>query len=141
MCGPETFLRDVSTALGELAWTREPSGRRSSAAARRSPRASRRRPGARRIPRRVRRGTGPRVVFARSGLTVPWRPGYGSLIDLAEACDVPARWSCRTGVCHTWETDLLSGAVAYEPDPVEPPAEGGVLVCCSRPTAPLVLDL
>jgi hypothetical protein len=23
-----------------------------------------------------------------------------SLLELAEACDVPVRWSCRAGVCH-----------------------------------------
>jgi ferredoxin len=54
---------------------------------------------------------------------------------------VPVRWSCRTGVCHSCETTLLAGAVDYDPDPVEPPAEGSTLICCSRPRAGLVLDL
>ncbi|MFC7640698.1 2Fe-2S iron-sulfur cluster-binding protein [Streptosporangium lutulentum] len=65
-------------------------------------------------------GTGPSVSFARSGLTVGWDSAYGSLLELAEACDVPTRWSCRTGVCHTCESGLLSGAVGYSPEPVEP---------------------
>ena len=56
-------------------------------------------------------GTGPLVSFARSDLTVPWRDGDSSLLDLAEACDVPVRWSCRTGVCHTCESGLLAGDV------------------------------
>jgi ferredoxin-NADP reductase/MOSC domain-containing protein YiiM len=86
-------------------------------------------------------GTGPTVAFARSGLTVPWHPRYGSLLDFAEACDVPTRWSCRTGVCHNCETPLLSGMVSYSPQPVEPPAEGNVLICCSTPSEDLVLDL
>ncbi len=86
-------------------------------------------------------GTGPTVAFARSGLTVPWHPRYGSLLDFAEACDVPTRWSCRAGVCHNCETALLSGTVSYDPDPVEPPAEGNVLICCSAPRENLVLDL
>ncbi|MFJ9539145.1 MOSC domain-containing protein [Streptomyces sp. NPDC101225] len=47
-------------------------------------------------------GTGPLVTFARSGITTPWSPAHASLLDLAEACDIPTRWSCRTGVCHTW---------------------------------------
>ena len=81
------------------------------------------------------------MSFARSGLTVPWDPDSPSLLELAEACDVPVRWSCRTGVCHTCETALLSGAVAYDPDPVEPPAGGNVLICCSRPDDGVVLDL
>src|SRR5262249_36963070 len=51
-------------------------------------------------------GLGPQVSFARSGLTLPWNAKYGSLLELAEACDVPVRWSCRTGVCHTCETAL-----------------------------------
>jgi len=84
---------------------------------------------------------GPLVEFARSGLTVHWDPGQASLLELAEACDVPVRWSCRTGVCHTCETGLLSGAVSYAPDPVEDPADGSALICCSQPRGDLVLDL
>jgi ferredoxin len=84
---------------------------------------------------------GPLVEFARSGLTVHWGPGQASLLELAEACDVPVRWSCRTGVCHTCETDLLSGTVSYAPDPVEEPADGSALICCSQPRGDLVLDL
>ncbi len=86
-------------------------------------------------------GPGPEVGFSRSGLTVPWRPGYGSLLDFAEACDVPTRWSCRSGVCHNCETALLSGSVRYVQDPLEPPADGNVLICVSVPTEELVLDL
>ncbi|QOV44565.1 MOSC and FAD-binding oxidoreductase domain-containing protein [Streptomyces chromofuscus] len=89
-------------------------------------------------------GTGPDVTFARSGLTVPWQAHRASLLEFAEACDVPARWSCRTGVCHTCELPLLSGTVAYSPDPVDPPAEGNALICCSTPapgTDEVVLDL
>jgi ferredoxin-NADP reductase/MOSC domain-containing protein YiiM len=86
-------------------------------------------------------GTGPHIAFARSGLTVPWDQGYASLLELAEACDVPVRWSCRTGVCHTCETALLSGTVGYAPDPVDDPAGGSALICCSQPRSDLVLDL
>jgi ferredoxin len=86
-------------------------------------------------------GTGPAVTFARSGLTVPWPPESGNLLDLAEACAVPARWSCRMGVCHNCESGLLSGEVTYDPDPIDPPAAGNVLICCSRPRGPIVLDL
>jgi ferredoxin-NADP reductase/MOSC domain-containing protein YiiM/ferredoxin len=86
-------------------------------------------------------GPGPDVGFARSGLTVPWGPAYPSLLDFAEACDVPTRWSCRTGVCHNCETAVVSGSVRYEPEPLEPPALGNVLICCSTPDGELVLDL
>jgi ferredoxin-NADP reductase len=84
---------------------------------------------------------GPLVAFARSGLAVRWAPRYGSLLELAETCDVPVRWACRTGVCRTCETPLISGTVSYAPDPVGDPADGSALVCCSHPASDLVLDL
>ena len=86
-------------------------------------------------------GSGPTIEFARSNLAIPWSDDYASLLELAEACDVPVRWSCRTGVCHTCETTLIAGAVGYDPDPVEPPADGSALICCSRPRDDVVLDL
>lgn len=86
-------------------------------------------------------GTGPAVSFARSGITTSWDSRYASLLELAEACDVPTRWSCRTGVCHNCESGLLAGAVAYTPEPVEPPAAGNLLICCSQPRGDVILDL
>jgi ferredoxin-NADP reductase/MOSC domain-containing protein YiiM len=86
-------------------------------------------------------GPGPSISFARSGITVAWDPRFASLLELAEACDVPVRWSCRTGVCHTCMTGLIGGAVAYQPEPLERPASGNVLVCCSQPSADVILDL
>jgi len=86
-------------------------------------------------------GSGPPVSFARSGITAAWDPKFGSLLELAEACDVPVRWSCRTGVCHTCMTGLIAGSVSYQPEPLERPAPGNVLVCCSQPNADVTLDL
>ncbi|HEY2048132.1 MAG TPA: MOSC and FAD-binding oxidoreductase domain-containing protein [Caulobacteraceae bacterium] len=86
-------------------------------------------------------GAGPLVSFARSGLAVRWRLDSESLLELAEACDVPVRWSCRSGVCHNCESGLISGAVAYEPDPLDPPATGNVLLCCARPQGDVVIDI
>jgi ferredoxin-NADP reductase/MOSC domain-containing protein YiiM/ferredoxin len=86
-------------------------------------------------------GSGPTIEFARSNLAAPWSNDYTSLLELAEACDVPVRWSCRTGVCHTCETTLIAGNVGYSPDPVEPPADGSALICCSQPRDHVVLDL
>ena len=86
-------------------------------------------------------GAGPSVAFARSGVTAAWDPRYANVLELAEACDVPVRWSCRTGVCHSCETAVLSGGVRYDPDPVEEPADGSTLICCSQPIEDLVLDL
>jgi ferredoxin-NADP reductase/MOSC domain-containing protein YiiM/ferredoxin len=86
-------------------------------------------------------GNGPTIEFARSNLAIPWSSDYASLLELAEACDVPVRWSCRTGVCHTCETTLIAGDLEYSPDPVESPADGSALICCSQPRDDVVLDL
>lgn len=86
-------------------------------------------------------GAGPLVSFARSGLDVRWGPAFESLLELAEACDIPVRWSCRTGVCHTCETGLVAGTTSYRPDPIDAPSEGNVLICCSRPQGDIVIDL
>jgi ferredoxin len=86
-------------------------------------------------------GTGPAVTFVRSGLAVAWDDRYPSLLDLAEACDVPAPFSCRTGVCHTCESSVLAGSAVYTTEPLERPPEGRLLVCCSRPAEELTLDL
>jgi MOSC domain-containing protein YiiM/ferredoxin-NADP reductase/ferredoxin len=86
-------------------------------------------------------GTGALVSFARSGIAARWRLDDRSLLELAEACDVPVRWSCRTGVCHNCESGLISGSVTYEPDPLDPPAQANVLICCSRPQGDVVIDI
>ena len=141
ICGPAAFMAEISAALVDLGVDRArvhteifgaaPSSTPGIAAAStRPPHLPAGQP-----------GDGPEVAFARSGLTVRWDHGYGSLLELAEACDVPVRWSCRTGVCHTCETDLMSGTVSYAPDPVDEPAEGSALICCSQPSSDLVLDL
>lgn len=141
LCGPTTFMQDLTTALVAHGIDRariftEIFGAGPSMT-----------PGVVGAPARAPHvpegtpGTGLSVSFARSGLTVRWHSRYGSLLELAEACGVPTRWSCRSGVCHNCESGLLSGAIAYAPDPVERPADGNVLICCSQPRADLVLDL
>jgi ferredoxin-NADP reductase/MOSC domain-containing protein YiiM len=86
-------------------------------------------------------GSGPRITFARSGLSVRWADRYGTLLELAEACDVPTRWSCRTGVCHNCITPVLAGEIAYAPPPLEEPGGDQALICCARPVGDIVLDL
>ena len=139
ICGPAAFMADMSAALAGLGIGRvrteifgaEPAQTPGIAAATVRPP----------HPPAGEPADGPQVAFARSGLTVHWEPAQASLLELAEACDVPVRWACRTGVCHTCETGLLSGAVSYAPDPVEDPADGSALICCSQPRGDLVLDL
>jgi ferredoxin-NADP reductase/MOSC domain-containing protein YiiM/ferredoxin len=141
LCGPTAFMDEISAGLSALGFDpshihTEPFG----------PAASQT-PGIAATPARAphpptgRAGDGPTIAFARSNLTIPWKSDYGTLLELAESCDVPVRWSCRTGVCQTCETTLIAGDVDYSPDPIEPPADGSVFICCSMPRDDLVLDL
>jgi ferredoxin-NADP reductase len=140
LCGPTAFLREITAGLnawgvagdhihaeifGTLDFT--PPGMKAET---RSPH----------LPAEP-AGSGPQVSFARSGLTLPWNAKYQSLLELAEACDVAVRWSCRTGVCHSCETALIAGDVEYDPEPLDPPAKGAALICCSRPRGEVILDL
>jgi ferredoxin-NADP reductase/MOSC domain-containing protein YiiM/ferredoxin len=134
LCGPSAFLRELSAAL--LGWGVE-AERLHREVFGPEPREDAPEP----HPPPGPPGTGPEVAFSRSALTIPWDERYGSLLELAEACDVPADWSCRTGVCHRCESGLVDGAVTYEPDPLDEPAPGQVLLCCSRPRGPVTIDL
>jgi ferredoxin-NADP reductase len=91
--------------------------------------------------RRPLQGTGPQVSFVRSGVTASWDSEFSSLLEFAEAFDIPVKWACRTGVCHTCECSIIGGEVDYSPEPVDPPALGNVLICCSRPRADVQVDL
>lgn len=84
---------------------------------------------------------GPVVHFVRSGLSVHWDQRYQSLLELAEACRVPVRWSCRTGVCHSCQVRQLDGGVEYGPVPLVMPAQGTILLCCSKPMSDTHIDL
>jgi ferredoxin-NADP reductase/ferredoxin len=86
-------------------------------------------------------GGGPTITSSRSDLAVPWQDRYTSLLDFAEACDVPVGFGCRTGVCHNCESGLIAGSVAYHTEALEPPAPGRLLMCCTRPSSELILDL
>jgi ferredoxin-NADP reductase/MOSC domain-containing protein YiiM len=141
LCGPAAFMDDISAGLAALGISAshihtEPFGPAPSQT-----------PGIAATPARPphlppgQPGPGPMIEFARSDLTIPWSSDYGSLLELAEACDVPVRWSCRTGVCQTCETTIIAGDVDYNPDPVESPPDGSVLLCCSQPREDIVLDL
>jgi ferredoxin-NADP reductase/MOSC domain-containing protein YiiM len=86
-------------------------------------------------------GSGPSITFSRSGLTVNWSQSFGSILELAEACDVPTRFACRSGVCHVCVTGVIAGATTYVQSPLEPPEQGTVLICSAAPETDLVLDL
>lgn len=136
VCGPAGFMDDVGAALA-AAGVAEIHREQFSAVASLAPGVRQAASG----PPRSRPGPGPTITFARSGVTAGWSDRDGSVLDLAERCRVPVRWSCRTGVCHTCETGLLSGDVDLVPEPLDPPAGGATLICCARPRTDLVLDL
>ena len=39
------------------------------------------------------------------------------------------------------ECGLISGSAGYDPEPLEPPAAGNLLFCCSRPGENLAIDI
>jgi ParB/RepB/Spo0J family partition protein len=141
ICGPSTFMRDLTAGLAALGVAPDRIRTEIFSA---GPSIT---PGVTSSPHRPPHlpagppGSGPMVSFARSGLNVRWVPSFQSLLELAEACDAPVRWSCRTGVCHTCETVLIAGTIGYRPDPVEAPADGNVLICCAQPEDDVVIDL
>jgi ferredoxin-NADP reductase/MOSC domain-containing protein YiiM len=141
ICGPSAFMNDLTTGLAALGIAPDrihtemfgagPSKTPGIAASPRPPP---------HVPAGV-AGSGPLVSFARTGLNVRWEPTFRSLLELAEACDVPVRWACRTGVCHSCETGLVAGKVGYRPNPVDAPADGNLLICCAQPEGDVVMDL
>ena len=141
VCGPSAFMADVIGALTRLGVDRAHLHTEVFGAGEASTPGVAARPLPAPHPPAGAPGPGPEVTFARVGLTVPWRDDVASLLELAEACDVPTRWSCRTGICHSCEAGLLGGSVSYDPQPVDPPADGNVLVCCAVPRDDVVIDL
>ena len=63
---------------------------------------------------------GPLVSFARSGLNVHWGSTLQNLLALAEACDVPVRWSCHTGDCAIARPGSSPALSATDPTPARP---------------------
>jgi len=141
ICGPSTFMSDLTAGLTALGVAPDHIHTEMFGS---SPSIT---PGIAASPRRPPHlptgppGSGPTVSFARTGLNVRWGSSFQSLLELAEACDVPVRWSCRTGVCHTCEAGLVAGTIGYRPDPVDAPADGNLLICCAQPEDDVVIDL
>jgi ferredoxin-NADP reductase/MOSC domain-containing protein YiiM len=85
--------------------------------------------------------SGPLVSFVKSGVAFHWSSRFHNLLEAAEACDVPVRWSCRSGVCHNCESGIISGELSYSPEPIDPPTADRALICCASPTSDVELDL
>ena len=99
-----------------------------------------RRPGAARA-RRPARHRADRHVRAQRRRRAVGRP-------LSRACSTsPTRATCPSGSAAASASATTARAACsparstYDPDPLEPPPEGRILVCCSRPASELTLDL
>jgi ferredoxin-NADP reductase/MOSC domain-containing protein YiiM len=141
LCGPSEFLADMQRCLLSLGVPAEALHREVFGSAN-----APERPGAKDKaktphPPAGSPGAGPFVTFTRSGLTAHWDARFRSLLEFAEACDVPVKWSCRTGVCHMCECGLLDGRLRYSPVPLDRPATGNALICCATPESKVNLDL
>ena len=73
------------------------------------------------------------VKFARSRIETTWEPEKGTLLDLAESEGLQPAYSCRSGICQTCSSRVLSGEVDYLDPPMTPPGEGQALICSAYP--------
>jgi hypothetical protein len=130
MCGPPLFmqtlydgLRDLGVAdarihaeaFGPASLARRPDAAASSASARKPA------------------GTPVPIAFARSAKEARWKPGDGTLLELAEARGLTPAFGCRGGSCGTCKVKVLAGAVAYPHAPTFAVAEDEALLCCAVP--------
>jgi len=58
--------------------------------------------------------------------------GLQSILGLAEACEFQRMVVPHPSLSHL-RTGLVSGTVAYRPDPIDPSSAGNVPICCSKP--------
>jgi hypothetical protein len=90
-----------------------------------------------------RKTTPPSRVVARSGSAAYWNASkYQSILELAEACDAPSLWSCRTGVCVTTaRAAWFPGQSSTDPSPSKSPPTRTYLFAVSQPVSNVVIDL
>ena len=81
------------------------------------------------------------VRFVPDGPSADWQVGAGTLLDLAESVGLALPAGCRSGACGTCAQRLRGGETAYVVEPVLPPPDGTVLLCCSVPVTPVQLDV
>jgi ferredoxin-NADP reductase/phenylpropionate dioxygenase-like ring-hydroxylating dioxygenase large terminal subunit len=74
-----------------------------------------------------------RVKFARSGIETTWSREDGTLLELAEEVGLAPAFGCRSGICGTCKTRIISGGVDYLDEPLADRREGEILLCCSVP--------
>ena len=85
-------------------------------------------------------GAGPLVTFARSSLAVRFGTGAKTILELAEACDVPTA-GVAVPAFATPASRPCSTAMSPTETPLDPPAPEEVLICSAQPETDVVLDL
>jgi ferredoxin len=80
------------------------------------------------------------VRFATSGLEARWDGSHRTLLEFAEAQGLQPAFSCRNGICMTCQC-AIEGRVSYVEEPLDMPADGHALLCCSVPDGPVTLEL
>ncbi|QHI97197.1 2Fe-2S iron-sulfur cluster binding domain-containing protein [Xylophilus rhododendri] len=78
------------------------------------------------------------VVFSVSGRQATWKPGDGSILEIAEKAGLAPAYGCRSGSCGTCRTRIGGGQVAYITTPTAPVGADEALVCCAVPATALV---
>lgn len=74
-----------------------------------------------------------KVIFAGSAKEARWKPGDGSLLELAEQRGLSPAFGCRAGHCGDCKAAIVKGQVSYLSQPTYDPGEGHALICCSVP--------
>ncbi len=80
------------------------------------------------------------IQFQKSGKTLVWDSKAASLLDFAEANQIPIDSGCRAGNCGTCLTAIKNGAVELVGEPGSEPEAGSCLACISIPKDDLTLD-
>lgn len=128
LCGPPPFMQACHDHLHDLGVRRERIAHEFFGPASRS------------VPPPAMVDTGDSVTFRSSGLSAAW-DGSPSLLDFAEAQGLTPEFSCRAGICGTCRVPMPEGEVDWIEEPLVPPPEGHILLCCTRPKGAVVLDL
>lgn len=137
ICGPADFMRDMQNCLTSRGVNRD---RIAFEAFGTGPPATLS-PASTGEPRTAKDAKPILVTFARSGMSVRWTHDSISLLSIAEQHGLRPEASCRTGLCGTCARRLDAGSVEYISEPGEEPAGDDILLCCTRPTSDVMLDL
>ncbi|MGE8064602.1 FAD-binding oxidoreductase [Pseudomonas sp. NPDC089569] len=81
------------------------------------------------------------VEFLPSGTRLAWDQNCQSLLELAEQAGLTPPFNCRAGLCNTCQVSLREGSVEYFEAPLDVPESGRILLCCTRPTTAVTVDL